>query len=159
MEFEELDPIIIAAIRHRGDHLPEKTSATWEELILWASPLRLLGRDFNIRGIGLLWDDPRQFTPDRRRYDVGIPIDAEDAEIVMPPAFVLVTMPGEYMKFRHMGPYDKIHETYREALGVSMQVEELELISAPIIEIYRNSPSEVDEDDLATDIYFPVIQL
>lgn len=157
--YEDLDPIIIAAIRHRGPHDPRHTDAAWEELIVWASPRRLLGRRFDVRGVGLLWDDPRIFPPDQRRYDVGIPIDPEDAPDVERPAFVTVTSPGEYLKATHKGPYDTISRTYDDVLGNTLRYERMEMVAAPMIELYRNSPAEVAEEDLTTDIYIPVIQL
>lgn len=159
MEFERIDMILIAALRHEGPHLPDHTDAAWEQLILWASPRRLLGRDMDIRGVGLLWDDPTRFAPEHRRYDVGIPIDVEDIGDVEEPSFVLVTMPGEYLKVRHAGPYGRLPDTYDQALGISLQAARLRLVAAPIIELYRNSPAEVEEDDLVTDLYFPVVQL
>src|SRR5687768_622997 len=105
MQFAALEPLVVAAVRHRGSHDPRMTDATWEQLILWASPRRLLGRSLEIKGVGLLWDDPRTVSADERRYDVAIPIDPEDAESVETPARVLITMPGEYVMQRHHGPY------------------------------------------------------
>lgn len=158
-EFEELPPLIVASIRHSGKHSPEVTSHTWEELILWASPKRLLGRQDGLRGIGLLWDDPRQWPAELRRYDVGIPISPEDSAHVAPPAFLHVTMPGRYLRVTHRGPYEEIMSSYRHAFDVTMKVEDLELVSAPMIELYRNSPSEVAPEHLVTDIYLPVTHL
>lgn len=159
VEFEHLDPIVIASIRHEGKHDPSETSSTWEDLILWASPRRLLGRRFDVRGVGLLWDDPRQWPPELRRYDVGVPIDPEDSPDVDEPAFLNLTMPGEYLRATHEGPYDDVMRTYDHVLTVELRLKEYELVSAPIIELYRNSPAEVSEDQLLTDIYFPVVKL
>lgn len=160
MEFEYLEPLVVVAMRHSGPHRPELTATTWEQLILWAAPKRLLGSSgHDVRGVGILWDDPRQFAPDMRRYDVSIPIDPDHSDVVEPPAFLHVLMPGDYMKVTHHGSYSHLPNTYTEALGIAMQVDDLELLAAPIIEVYRNSPSEVDEDDLVTDLYFPVIEL
>src|SRR5689334_18642 len=144
MELEYLDAIIVAALRHHGAHTPDETASSWEDLILWASPRRLLGRRFDVRGVGILWDDPRQFLPEDRRYDVAIPIDAEDSSEVEEPTFLLVLNPGEYLKVTHEGAYDEISRTYDQAFDVTMKIENLELTAAPIIELYRNSPSEVD---------------
>ena len=157
-EFEDLDAMIIAAMRHAGKHLPTTTDSTWEKFIVWASPKRVLGRRDDVRGVGILWDDPRLFSPDQRRYDVAVPILAEDVEKIEPPVFLLVTMPGTYMKFRHMGPYSDISESYDKAMNDVMGMNGLDLLAAPMLEMYRNSPTEVPEDELVTDIYFPVIR-
>lgn len=159
VELEQLEPLVVACIRHRGAHDPAHTGSTWEDLILWASPRRLLGRRSDIRGVGMLWDDPRQWMPEDRRYDVGIPIDPEDSADVDMPAFVSVTMPGSYLKVSHQGAYDLIPSAITKTLEVTMSIEEYELVAAPILELYRNSPAEVSESDLLTDIYVPVAQL
>ena len=158
-QYEQLSPIIVASMRHHGKHTPDEVGSTWEDLILWASPRRLLGRNMDIRGVGLLWDDPRVWPPEMRRYDVGIPIDAEDSPEVDEPAFINLTMPGKYLKATHEGPYDGVMKTYDDILSMTLKFEGLELVSAPIIELYRNSPQEVHEDELRTDIYFPVTRL
>lgn len=155
---EYLYSFVVAAIRHRGTHLPHLTDSTWEELILWASQRRLLGRDPLIRGVGLLWDDPTRTHPDVRRYDCAIPIDAEDADLVDTPVIVLRTLPFEYLVVRHHGPYDEMMRTYDDTLGRQLAFAGLAMVSAPIIEIYRNSPAEVESGDLVTDIHIPVVQ-
>lgn len=154
-----LHAIWVAAIRHRGPHDPSLTDATWQELIIWASPRRLLGRSLDARGIGLLWDDPRQVEARDRRYDVAVPIDPQDAELVERPGFVLVTTPGRYLRTTHHGDYDRILDTYEQVVNGPLRYDGWTLLAQPIIEVYRNSPSEVSEDDLRTDIYFPVAKL
>lgn len=154
-----LNAIWVAAIRHRGQHDPGTTDATWQELIVWASPQRLLGRSLDMRGIGLLWDDPRQVNPRDRRYDVGVPIDPQDAEQVTSPGFVLVTAPGRYLMATHQGDYERMLDTYEQVVNGPLRYDGWTLLAQPIIEVYRNSPSEVGEDDLRTDIYFPVVKL
>ena len=154
-----LNAIRVAAFRHPGAHDPRLTDATWQELIVWASPRRLLGRTPDARGIGLLWDDPRQFGPRERRYDVGVPIDAPDVDAIESPGFVVVTAPGRYLKATHEGGYDEILATYDEVIDGPLRYDGWTLLAQPIIEIYRNSPSEVPQADLRTDIYFPVAKL
>jgi AraC family transcriptional regulator len=156
---EQLEPLVVATIRHDGPHDPRSTDDAWDRLILWASPRRLLGRRFDVRGVGLLWDDPRMFAADERRYDVGVPVDPEDAAEIERPAFITVTMPGQYLKVTHRGDYAAIGRTYDMALGTTMRYEGYELAAAPMIELYRNSPAEVGEDDLMTDIFIPVVRL
>lgn len=159
VSYQHLAPIIVATMRHRGPHVPASTNTTWEELILWASPRRLLGRRPDLRGVGLLWDDPRQWAPDQRRYDVGVPIDAADSQLIEPPAFLTLTLPGTYGVVRHTGPYELIPEVIERTLGVDMPMTGNELVAAPILELYRNSPAEYAEADLVTDICIPVTKL
>ena len=76
-----------------------------------------------------------------------------------PPGFVIVTTPGRYLCATHMGSYDRITETYDFVMQGPMVHDGWTLLAQPIIELYRNSPSEVGEDELKTDIYFPVAKL
>ncbi|MCW2950090.1 MAG: transcriptional regulator [Thermoleophilia bacterium] len=154
-----LNAIRVAAFRHAGPHDPRLTDATWQQLIVWASPRRLLGRTPEARGIGLLWDDPRNFGPRERRYDVGVPIDVEDVENVEAPGFVVVTAPGRYLSVRHTAGYESILDTYDQVMAGPLRYDGWTLLAQPIIEVYRNSPSEVPESELHTDIYFPVAKL
>ncbi len=156
ISYETLDSFAVAAVRHKGKHDYRITGATWEELILWASPRRLLGRMFDVNGIGVLWDDPRYFGDEDRHYDAGIPIDVEDAAEVEDPAHLLFTLPGEYLKVRHQGPYDEILGVYEMIFNVALRYESVRIGAAPFLEFYRNSPAEVAVEDLVTDIYLPV---
>ena len=154
-----LNAIWVAAHRHRGAHDPSITDATWQELIVWASPRRLLGRSEDARGVGLLWDDPRQFGANDRRYDVGVPIHPSDVERIDDPGFVVVTSPGRYLCATHIGPYETILDTYEAVIDGPLRFDGWTLLAQPIVEVYRDSPSEVAGDELTTDVYFPVAKL
>lgn len=158
IELQYLQSIRVAAIRHRGAHEPVLTDGTWGELIVWASPRRLLGRSLDVRGVGLCWDDPRYHDARERRYDVGVPIDAADVDQVDRPGFVVVTTPGRYLRATHVGPYDRLLDTYAEVIDGPLRYDGWTLLAQPIVELYRNSPSEVAPEDLRTDVYFPVIK-
>jgi AraC family transcriptional regulator len=153
-----LNSLRIAAIRHRGVHDPRLTDATWQELIVWASPRGLMGRQPDVRGVGLLWDDPRTVEPRDRRYDVGVPINPADDDAVDGLGFVLVTVPGRYLRAVHIGPYEQMMSTYEEVMNGPLRYDGWQLLAQPIVEVYRDSPSEVPMDELHTDIYFPVIK-
>ncbi|MBC7643884.1 MAG: GyrI-like domain-containing protein [Thermoleophilia bacterium] len=159
ISYQHLAPIIVASMRHRGAHIPEATNATWEELILWASPRKLLGRRVDLRGVGLLWDDPRQWPADQRRYDVGVPVNPVDSELIEAPAFLTLTLPGTYGVIRYTGPYSEIPKVVEQALTIHLPLTGHELVAAPILELYRNSPADFAESDLITDICIPVTKL
>jgi DNA gyrase inhibitor GyrI len=154
-----LQAIHVAAMRHRGAHEPVLTDQTWQDLIVWAAPRGLMRRGSDdVRGIGVLWDDPRQFSPRERRYDVGVPIQPGDAERVDAPAFHLVTAPGRYLCATHTGPYEELSSFYDALASGPLASGEWTLLAQPIIEIYRNSPSEVVADELITEIYVPAVR-
>lgn len=159
LALQYLQPIWVAAMRHRGPHQPGPIDHAWQDLILWASPRRLLGRSTSARGIGLLWDDPRAFGPAERRYDVGVPIERADIDRVDPPGVILVTAPGRYLCAQHRGAYDRLLDTYESVIDGPLRYDGWTMLAQPILEVYRNSPAEVAEEDLHTDIYFPVAKL
>lgn len=159
ISLQYLPAIRIAALRHQGAHDPQITDGTWQKLILWASPRRLLGRNPEIRGVGLLWDNPQKIHMRNRRYDVGVPIEPGDMVHVETPVMMLVTAPGRYLHASHKGSYENINSTYEDIFNGAFRYDGWVLTAQPIVEIYRNSPSEVSEDELYTDIYLPVIKM
>ena len=158
MELEHLDSMLVATLRHQGEHTPDATSGTWQDLIVWASSRRLLGRRADVRGIGLLWDDPHALPRTARRYDTGIPIDPVDVPDVSEPVHVLRTMPGAYLRVEHEGDYALLPVTYERAIDVTLRASGLTLAAAPALELYRNSAAEVPVDELRTSLFLPVVR-
>ena len=59
----------------------------------------------------------------------------------------------------HVGSYESLMSTYEQVIDGPLRYDGWTLLAQPIIEIYRDSPAEVGEDDLRTDLYFPVAKL
>lgn len=128
---------------------------------LWAQ-VRQFREDNNLnsitnRYISLSLDEP--YITDRRlcRFYLGI----ATAEFVEPSApFISIDIPaGLYAVFTHCGTHSLLPETYRDIylnwLPASGYIQREPLT----FEIYHNTPSEVPEDNLLTDIYIPVNKL
>lgn len=61
---------------------------------------------------------------------------------------------GKALVERHIGPYDKIEETYNRMMAYA---EEQKLtMSGESYEFYLNDPAETSPEKLETEIYFPI---
>lgn len=56
----------------------------------------------------------------------------------------------------HIGPYDKLGETYAMLCGQWAPRNGYELRSAPCFEEYLNEPDSTAPEDLITDVYVPL---
>lgn len=100
------------------------------------------------------YTSPMEVSPEEMEYEVGIPFqgDAKDDERVS-----VKTMSEHHVLSRiHKGPYPQLGSAY----GMMMEYitkEGCEMIGAPR-EIYLNSPQEVPEEELLTEIQFPIVK-
>lgn len=100
------------------------------------------------------YTSPLEVLPDKMEYEVGIPFqgDAKDDERVS-----IKIMPEHHvLSLIHKGPYLELGSAY----GMMMEYiteEGCEMIGAPR-EIYLNSPQEVPENELLTEIQFPIVK-
>jgi AraC family transcriptional regulator len=148
---DRLPPTRIAFVRHTGPY--GQAGQAWERIFAWAGPRRLVGRGARI--LGVVHDDPEVTPPDKVRYDAGIVVDAAfrpEGEIG------IQEVGGEYAVCEHRGPYETLGDTYIRLCGEWLPESGRELHSGPAVEVYRNSPREVERDDLLTDVYLPLVE-
>lgn len=95
--------------------------------------------------VGAIYFD-EQF--DRNQADTGVFMmcDPQQANTSIPA--------GQYVSLMHHGPYGQLPETYA-ALTTYIQDRALHITGAPF-ELYLNNPQEVPEDQLLTEVCFPV---
>jgi len=87
------------------------------------------------------------FDPESTEVELAFPTNTANA--------VTRTMDGgKFATATHKGPYSKLNETYT-AIGEWMDKNGYAMKSSPY-EIYLNSPGDVQDDELLTEIYFPV---
>ncbi|WP_409200746.1 GyrI-like domain-containing protein [Methanobrevibacter sp. DSM 116169] len=85
-------------------------------------------------------------------YDFGIPIEEE---VEGTDEFKFIRIPEQtVLSIKHIGNYDNIDETMIK-LSDYLTENNLELIDAPRY-IYHNSPDDVNEEDLITEIQYPL---
>jgi AraC family transcriptional regulator len=65
-------------------------------------------------------------------------------------------MPREYAIATHRGPYSTSSDTYARLAGQWLPASGRELLTAPALEVYRNSPFCTAPENLVTDIYLPL---
>jgi AraC family transcriptional regulator len=141
----------VAFLRHTGPY--DSVGATWQRLMMWAGGKGLLGGMTGI--LGVIHDDPEITPPEKLRYDAAIIL--RHAEIA-PEGDIGVQHigPGEYIIAQHRGPYERLVETYARMCGEWLPESGYELLAAPALEFYRNSPMDSAPENLLTDIYLPL---
>ncbi len=89
-------------------------------------------------------------------YDVAVPVSAADAERAAGHADIKAgaSHAGRALKAVHVGPYTKLADTYSRIMPY-MEQEGLPP-TGPSWEVYMNDPESTPEDELITEIYFPV---
>jgi len=150
VEIKKVEPLSVAFMRHVGPY--NQVGATWDKLMPILGKEGLLGG--NIMCLGICHDDPEVTAPAKLRYDACVTVDAEyrgEGEIGVQ------TIPGgEYAVTTHLGPYNKLGETYAALLGQWLPRSGRELANAPCFEVYLNSPESTAPEDLITDVYAPL---
>lgn len=147
---ETLAGLRVAFARHVGAY--DEVGSAWQRLMSWSMRSGLLGPA--TRMIGIVHDDPEVTPPDKMRYDAAIPVDDK----VKPDRDIGIQQldAGRYAIATHRGPYTRIGDTYARLCGEWLPGSGRELLAAPALELYRNSPMTAAPEDLVTDIYLPI---
>jgi tRNA-Thr(GGU) m(6)t(6)A37 methyltransferase TsaA len=101
------------------------------------------------------YTSPMEVSPEKMEYEVGIPFNGNtngDAKVkikIIPKHKTISTI--------FKGPYQEIGPVYAEIMQHIMEGK-YEMIGAPR-EAYLNNPTEVPENELLTEVIFPVIDL
>jgi AraC family transcriptional regulator len=101
------------------------------------------------------YTSPAEVAPEDMQYEMGVPFLGEASEAgkvkikIMPAQQVLSTL--------HKGPYNEVGSVY-EILMNKVIEDGYQMTGAPL-EIYFNSPIEVPETDLLTEVQFPVVKI
>ncbi len=116
---------------------------------IMAKGLQIMGPPF-----GVYYNSPQEVPVEELMYEVGIPFVGESLEEgrikikIMPAQLVLSAI--------HKGPYNEVG-TVIGALAEHAYKNGYEIIGAPM-EIYLSDPNEVPENELLTEVCFPVIK-
>lgn len=89
-------------------------------------------------------------------FDVALPIVAPSDDFDVGDGDIKLgsTYAGEALKAIHKGPYAKLGETYAKVMPY-MDAQKLKS-SGPPWEVYINDPQTTPEEELVTEIYFPL---
>jgi AraC family transcriptional regulator len=109
-----------------------------------------------MRLVGVVHDDPDVTPPEQLRYDAAIaatrPVDpAGDIASAQIPA-------GDYAVALHIGPYNRIFDSYAHLCGIWLPRQGRELRGAPALEFYFNSPATTSPEKLRTELWLPLTE-
>ena len=57
----------------------------------------------------------------------------------------------------HVGPYERLSETYAELCGRWVPAQGREIRSAPALEFYLNDPESTEPEELLTEVHVPLV--
>lgn len=135
----------VAFMRHHGSY--DTVGETFGRLAAWAAEHALL-RDGVLYG---LCPDDAEVTPtEHLRFDAAVLLDR-----ALPPTAglgVAEVPAGTYAVGVHVGPYDRLRETYLDVIGRWFPTSGYEPAPEPIVEHYLNDPSRIPADELRTEV-------
>lgn len=101
------------------------------------------------------YTSPAEVAPEDMQYELGVPFLGEASEAGK---VKIKNMPTQQvLSALHKGPYNEVGSVY-EILMNKVIEEGYQMTGAPL-EIYFNSPMEVPETDLLTEVQFPVVKI
>lgn len=150
VRIEEVPARRVAFIRHVGPY--GEAGPAFQRICGWAGRKGLFGP--NTLVLGVCHDDPEVTPADKIRFDCCVSV----GENVPPEGEIGVQTieGGPYAVVRHVGPYEKLGQTYRWLYGTWLPSSGRELRNAPAYEVYRNSPQDSPPEKLITDIHLPL---
>ncbi len=147
---ETIDSMYVASLAKIGPY--SGFGAAMGELMAWIGKNKVVptGAPF-----GVYYDDPTKTKPDSTKFEVCIPVPAQTkgdkaVKVVdLEPAQVAVAI--------HIGPYDKVGETYGKLMGWITANKYVQ--SGAPREYYLSDPAKVPAESLQTKIAIPVTTL
>ena len=150
VQVKRLEKMRVAFVRHIGPY--NQVGQTWSKLMSWAGAKGLMGPQTTTMGFS--YDDPEVTPPERLRYDAAMSVP--DSVVAEGEVGIQETAPGEYAVTTHVGPYEKLNETYTRLCGEWLPHSGRELRDGAALEFYRNSPFNTPPEQLVTEIWMPL---
>lgn len=146
---KKIDSRKVAFIAKQGDY--SQVGTTIGELFGWLNEkgIQPAGALF-----GIYYDNPEEVPPEKCRYDICIPIAVEVEPDSIAQVQVKELPEMEVASLIHKGAYDKVGPSWGKIYGWIYKNKYTP--AGPGMEIYLNSPDEVPEDSLLTEIQVPV---
>lgn len=98
---------------------------------------------------------PAEVAPEDMQYELGVPFTGDASEEGKVKIKILPAQ--QVLSALHKGPYNEVGQVY-EVLMNKIIEEGYQMVGAPM-EIYFNSPMEVPEKELLTEIQFPIVKV
>jgi len=152
MEIKEkrIEDVKVAYIPYRGSY--DKIPVLMGEIVLW-----LMDKGLEMTGMvfGTYYNSPEDVSEEELQYEIGASF-AGDAE--QEGKVGIKDIPGHtVLAAMHKGPYTEVGPVIHAL--VDYAVKNGYDIVGPITEVYLNSPMEVPESELLTEVRLPVIKI
>lgn len=140
----------VAALRHNGPYL--HIGNTFARLGPLCEQAHLFGPESAM--VALFYDDPETTPEAELKSDAGIVVGAA---AVIPPSLSEVVLPaGKYAVATHVGPYRNLPDSWARLMGQWLPQSGLQLGESTPFEKYLNTPMDVAESELRTELYLPL---
>ena len=152
VDITDMQELRIATLRHIGPY--NRISETFARLGEIVGAAGLIGPDTMM--LAIYHDDPETTAPQDLRSDAAITMSPE---ATLPDGLVEQRIPaGRYACTTHLGPYEQLADTWERFMGEWLPRSGQRFGQGVSFEVYRNTPGQVPENELRTDIYIPLAQ-
>lgn len=150
VEIKQLPAQRIAAVHHVGAY--NRISEAFARLGELAGKAGLIAG--NPTMVALYHDDPESTPEAELRSDAGMVVPA-NAEL--PAGLDEHRLPaGRYASTLHVGPYEQLGDTWSRFMGQWLPQSGERMAAGASFEIYLNTPEQVPQSDLRTELYIPL---
>lgn len=141
VDLRELPAVPVAFLRHRGSYAD--VGQTWAKLV------SMVGTQHLTALYGLCPDDPEVTAVEHLRFDACVGVQpglrTEGLALGLVPA-------GRWAIALHVGPYERLHETYLDLIGRWAPRSGFELADEAVVEHYLNDPTRTPQNELRTEV-------
>ena len=150
VQVETYPALRVAFMRHRGSYAT--IGETWQTMVAWAGAHGLYdGVLYDLYGV--CPDDPDVTEAAFLRFDACIRVDSAWVDVTHEQEVAVAAIPaGTYAVGVHVGPYDRLHETYLDIIGRWFPRSGYELATDAVVEHYLSDPARTSADDLRTEV-------
>jgi AraC family transcriptional regulator len=151
VEIESRPELRVATVSHVGPY--NTISEAFQRLGQIAGPAGLFGNP-NAAMIGIYHDAPEATPAAELRSDAGIVVAPD---VKLPAGLKELRIPaGKYAHTTHVGSYKLLGDVWSRFMGEWLPKSGHRLGPGVAYELYRNTPMDVPESELATELYFSV---
>jgi AraC family transcriptional regulator len=143
VEVRELDAVEFVFTRHRGSY--QSVGDSWARLM---RQLVAQGFSASVPLYGVCPDDPEVTPVEQLRFDAGAALGG-----VVPRGLERAVIPaGRWAVALHVGPYERLHETYLDLIGRWAPTSGEALAPEAVVEHYLNDPMVTSSAELKTEV-------
>ena len=151
VDIKTMPELRVASVRHRGPY--SRIGEAFAILSEIAGRAGLFGPDTLL--LGIYHDDPKLTAQEELRSDAGITVSPD---ATLPAELDEQRIPaGRYAVTTHIGPYATLVDTWEQFMQEWLPHSGNRFGEGVSYEVYRNTPGDVPEDQLHTDIFIPVV--